>query len=55
MRSLELLGTGWTVWRIARRRVGPVASLLVTAGVLAGLVYLRPRLADALPGTSADS
>ena len=49
MISLQLLGTAWTVWNLARRRVGPVAALLVTAVVIGGLVYLRPRLAERFP------
>lgn len=49
MISLQLLGTAWTVWNLARRRVGPVGALLVTAVVIGGLVYLSPRLGERFP------
>lgn len=49
MISIQLLGTAWTVWKLARRRVGPVGALLVTAVIIGGLVYLKPRLAEKAP------
>lgn len=57
MRPVQLLGTAWTVWKLARRRLGPVGAVLVTAAVVGGLVYLRPRLAGKIPalGGAADA
>lgn len=49
MALLQLLGTAWTVWKVATRRVGPVAGLLVTAVVVGGIVFLRPWLAENVP------
>ncbi|MFD1600814.1 hypothetical protein [Halobellus rarus] len=49
MRFLQLLGTAWTVWKVASKRVGPVGGFLVTAVVIGGFVYLRPWLAEKVP------
>jgi hypothetical protein len=49
MISLQSLTTAWTIWNLARKRVGPVGALLVTAVVIGGLVYLEPRLARKAP------
>lgn len=53
MIPIQALGTAWTVWKLARRRVGPVGALLVTVVIVGGLVYLRPRLAEKAPGLAA--
>lgn len=53
MASVQLIGTAWTVWNMARKRFGPVGALLVTAAVIAGLVYLRPRLTEKFPALEA--
>jgi hypothetical protein len=47
--SLQLLGTAWTVWKMARRRLGPVGAVIATAVVIGGMVYLRPWLAQKFP------
>lgn len=52
MVPIQLLGTAWTVWKLARRRFGPVGALLVTAAIIGGFVYLRPRLAEKAPGVA---
>lgn len=47
--TLQLLGTAWTVWKVASKRVGPVGGALLTVAVLTGIVYLRPWLAENVP------
>ncbi|WP_050032410.1 hypothetical protein [Halorubrum halophilum] len=49
MASLQLLGTAWTVWKLASKRVGPVGAVLVTAVVIGAMVYLTPWLAGKFP------
>jgi hypothetical protein len=49
MASLQLLGTAWTVWKLASKRVGPVGAVLVTAAVIGGMVYLAPWVARKFP------
>jgi len=49
MAPLQLLGTAWTVWKLARKRLGPVGALVVTAVVIGGMVYLTPWLAKKFP------
>lgn len=49
MGHLQLLATAWAVWKLATKRVGPVAGLVVAVVVMAGLVYLRPWLAENAP------
>lgn len=50
---LQLLGTAWTVWKLASRRVGPVGALLVTVVAIAGMVYLTPQLTKKFPALAA--
>jgi hypothetical protein len=47
--SIQLLGTAWTVWKMARKRVGPVRALIVTVAILGGIKYLKPRVAAKFP------
>ncbi|GAB7011684.1 hypothetical protein JCM31271_36270 [Halorubrum trueperi] len=53
MVPIQLIGTAWTVWKLARRRVGPVGALLITAVIIGGVVYLKPRLAEKVPALAA--
>lgn len=53
MAPVQLLGTAWTVWKLARKRFGPVGALIATAVVVGGLVYLAPRLTDRFPALAA--
>lgn len=53
MLPLQLLGTAWTVWKLARRRVGPLGALIATVGILGGMVYLTPWLAAKFPALAA--
>jgi hypothetical protein len=46
---LQFLGTAWTVWKVATKRVGPVGGVLVTAVVMGALVYLKPWLTEKIP------
>lgn len=49
MALIQLIGTAWTVWKIATKRVGPVGGFLVTAAVVGGLVCLKPWLTENAP------
>jgi|GEM_PF-2792713 hypothetical protein len=53
MVSIQLLGTAWTVWKLASKRVGPVGGLIATAVVIGGLVYVTPRLAEKSPALAS--
>lgn len=53
MAPLQLLGTAWPIWKIARRRFGPVGALIATAVVIGGMVYLTPRLREKFPALAA--
>jgi len=53
MAPAQLLGTAWTVWKLARKRFGPVGALIATAVVIGGLVYLAPRLTERFPALAA--
>ena len=53
MVSLRLLGTAWTVWKVARKRFGLVGAVIATAIVLGGMVYLMPVLAVKYPAIAA--
>lgn len=53
MVSLHLLGTAWTVWKLASKRVGPVGGLIATAVVIGGLVYVTPWVAERYPALAA--
>lgn len=38
------------MWKIATKRVGPVGGVVVTVVAMVGLVFLRPWLAENVPG-----
>jgi hypothetical protein len=49
MRLPALLGTGWTVWKIASKRVGPLGGVLAAVAVVGGLVYVKPWVKENAP------
>lgn len=53
MALIQLLGTAWTVWKVAAKRVGPVRGLLVTAIIIGAIAYLRPWLVEKVPALAA--
>lgn len=53
MVSLQLLGTAWTVWKLASKRVGPVGAVIATVVVIGGLAYVKPRVAERYPELAA--
>lgn len=53
MFRLRLFGTAWTVWKVARKRFGPVGALIATAVILGGMIYLTPWLAVKYPAIAA--
>ncbi|WP_418285072.1 hypothetical protein [Halorubrum sp. DTA46] len=53
MVSVQPLGTAWTIWKVARKRVGPVGASIATVAILGGMVYLAPWLAVKYPAIAA--
>ncbi len=49
MSLTKLLGIGWTVWKLATKRLGPVGGLVAAAVAVVGYAYLRPRLTENHP------
>jgi hypothetical protein len=49
MSLMKLLGVGWTVWKVAAKRLGPVGGLVAAAIVVTGYVYLEPWLTENYP------
>lgn len=53
MVPIQLLGTAWTVWKVARGRFGRVGALVATALIIGGMIYLTPWLAVKSPALAA--
>lgn len=52
LRLIKLLTTAWTVWKVATKRVGPVAGFVVTGAVIASVVFLKPWLDEHAPAVA---
>ncbi|MES3517465.1 MAG: hypothetical protein PPP58_07360 [Natronomonas sp.] len=48
-----LLGAGWTVWKIASKRLGPVGGAVVALVSVVGFALLRNYLAERYPRLGA--
>lgn len=48
MSLLKRIGFGWTVWKLAAKRFGPLGGLVVAVAVVVGYSYLRQKLQELL-------
>ena len=45
----RLLGLAWSAWKLSRKRLGPLGSVVFAGAVILGFVLLREYLEDNYP------
>jgi len=49
MSMFKLVGIAWTAWKLASKRLGPVAGLVAAVAVVAAFVFVQNYLEEHYP------